>query len=66
MLIIFTTAWTPRQDISSHASFFEEDEENVAKESVDPNKSWGPYPMSFHGFSNLHNSQSKDTIWWLL
>lgn len=62
MLNILTTAWTPRQDISSHASVFKEDEENMAKESIDLNKSWSPYPMSFHGSSNLHNSQSKDTI----
>lgn len=62
MLIIFTTAWTPRQDISSHASVFKEDEENMAKESVDPNKSWSPYPMSFHCSSNLDNSQGKDII----
>lgn len=62
MLIIFTTAWTPRQDVSSHTSVFKEEEENMAKESVDPNKSWSPYPMSFHGPSKVHNSQSKDTI----
>lgn len=59
---MFTTAWTPRQNISSRASVFEEDEENVAKESVDPNKTWSLHPRSFHGSSSLHNSQSKDTI----
>ncbi|CAF99232.1 unnamed protein product, partial [Tetraodon nigroviridis] len=50
-------AWTPRQDVSSHASNFEENEENVAKEPVDSNKSWSPYPMSCHGSSNRHHLQ---------
>lgn len=61
MLIIFT-AWTPRQDISSHARVFEQGDKNMAKESVDTNKSCSPYPTYFHGSSNLHNSESKYTI----
>ncbi|XP_056875211.1 ciliogenesis and planar polarity effector 1 isoform X3 [Takifugu flavidus] len=39
-------AWTPRQSISSHASVFEDSEENLAKESVAPNKLWSFYPTS--------------------
>ncbi|TNM91966.1 hypothetical protein fugu_018978 [Takifugu bimaculatus] len=50
-------AWTPRQSISSHASVFEDSEENLAKESVAPNKLWSFYPTSSQGPSNRHHSQ---------
>lgn len=52
----------PRQSISSHASVFEDSEENLAKESVAPNKLWSFYPTSSQGPSNRHHSPSKDTV----